>query len=59
MTEIELDRAIRILGPKMVLSIKRISGKATDTFEKNINELVESKRYKIEEWYKPGEWVNS
>lgn len=56
MTNIELDRAIRVLGPKMVNCIKRTSLKKIYDFETKIQELVDAKRNKPTEWYKPGQW---
>ena len=57
MSDDQLDRAIRILGPKLVNSIFRLSKKDLDIFEAKLTELVESKRDKTREWYKPGEWI--
>ena len=57
MTEKELDRAMQVLGPKIINSIKRMSITQMIDFDAKINELVESKRDNTQEWYKPGTWI--
>lgn len=42
-----LDEAVRVLGPKIVNSIMRMSDKQVDEFEKRIDKLIESKKKQI------------
>ena len=57
MTDKELDRAMQVLGPKVINSIMRMSQKQLDDFDTKVKELVESKRDKTTEWYRPGVWI--
>lgn len=42
MTNEDLQRAIQILGPKIVNSAMRMSGNKTEIFEKKLDELIKS-----------------
>ena len=53
MTNTELDRAIQILGPQIVFSIKRMSLRQLENFEEKIQKLIENKKNSSELWYRP------
>jgi hypothetical protein len=53
MTNVELDKAITVLGPKIVNSIMRMSLRQLEDFDSKIKKLIEEhKKIKTEDWYK-------
>jgi hypothetical protein len=42
-----LDEAVKVLGPKIVNCIMRLSDKQVDEFEKRLDKLIESKKTQI------------
>jgi len=51
MTEVKLNQALQILGPKIVNSILRMAKGKLHIFESQVDCLMESKKNKNKEWF--------
>ena len=57
MTDAELNKAVTVLGPKIVNSIMRLSLRQIEDFDSKIKELIEERKTdKTKNWYKSGQW---